>query len=224
MRHFWRRGANAIQRGRSEKPYAIAIPEQQDDRRRLAAMVNLLRAHGIEVSRAKDAFKVKEGDYAAGTYLVRLDQPYRGYALDLLTAQKYPIDKAPFDPYDVVAWALPFSFGVEVKAIEDEAVKQVPVEAVASPVSYAGAIGGTGGVYLVRDRGQESLLAARARLAGFTVEVAEKPFSAGGRDYRAGSWIVRDQPRLRPELEKVAAELDLDVAAVAAAPEVARHP
>jgi hypothetical protein len=122
---------------------------------------------------------------------VRLDQPYRGYALDLLTPQKYPIDKAPYEPYDVVAWALPFSFGVDVKAIEDEAVKQVPVDAVAAPVSYAGAISGEGGVYLLRDRGQESLLAARARLAGFTV-VAEKAFTAAA--HRAGSWIVRDQP------------------------------
>jgi hypothetical protein len=223
MRNFWRRGATAVRRGRTEKPYAIAIPEQQDDRRRLAAMVNLLRAHGIEVSRSRAAFKVKEGDYPAGTYLVRLDQPYRGYALDLLTAQKYPIDKAPFAPYDVVAWALPFSFGVDVKAVDDEAVRLVPVDEVAAPVSYAGAIKGEGGVYLLRDRGQEALLAARARLAGFTVEVAEKPFSAAGRDYRAGSWIVRDQPRLRPALEQAAAELDLDVAAVAGAPDVARH-
>ncbi len=223
MRHFWRRGANAVQRGRTDKPYAVALPEQQDDRRRLAALVNLLRAHGIEVSRAREAFKVKEGEYPAGTFLVRMDQPYRGYALDLLLAQKYPIDKAPFDPYDVVAWALPFSFGVDVKPIGDEAVRQVPLDPVSTLVTYAGAINGDGGVFLVRDRGQEGMLAARTRLAGFAVEAAEKPFSAGGRDYRAGSWIVRDQPRLRPALERVAAELDLEVAAVADAPAVARH-
>ena len=224
MRHFWRRGANALERGRNDKPYAVVIPEQQEDRRRLATLVNLVRAHGIEVSRARSAFKVKEGEYPAGTFVVPMEQPYRGYALDLLTAQKYPIDKAPFDPYDVVSWSLPFSFGVEVKAVADEAVKRVPLDPVTAPVSYAGAVQGHSGVFLVRDQGQEALLAARVRLASFVVEVAEKPFSAGGRDYRAGSWILRDQPGVRAALEAAAAELDLDVNAVAAAPAVPHHP
>ncbi|HET8646494.1 MAG TPA: M14 family zinc carboxypeptidase, partial [Vicinamibacteria bacterium] len=223
MRNFWRRGQRAVQRGRTEKPYAVAMREEQDDRRRLAALVNLLRDHGIEVGRARAAFKVAEGEYPAGTFLVRMDQPYRGYALDLLLPQKYPIDKAPFEPYDVVAWALPISYGVEVKAIEDASVRDVAVDPVSAPVVYAGGVSGEGGVYLVRDRGQESLLAARARLAAFAVEVAEKPFSAGGRDYRAGSWIVREQPRLREALARAAQELDLEVAAVAQAPDVPRH-
>jgi len=43
--------------------------------------------------------------------VVRMDQPYRGYALDLLTAQKFPADKTPYEPYDDVAWALPFGLG-----------------------------------------------------------------------------------------------------------------
>src|SRR6185503_15972112 len=169
LRHFWRRGANAIQRGRTDKPYAVVIPEEQDDRRRLAALVNLLRAHGIEVSRAQAAFKVKEGDYPAGTFVVRMQQPYRGYALDLLLPQKYPIDKAPFDPYDVVSWALPLSYGVDVKPIEDEAVRQVPLAPVTAAVTYSGRISGEGGVFLVPDRGQEAMLAARTRLAAFAV-------------------------------------------------------
>src|SRR5262245_46095710 len=63
LRNFYRRGANNVRKGTTDKPYAIAIPEKQDDRRRLARLVNLLRAHGIEVSRATQAFKVKEGDY-----------------------------------------------------------------------------------------------------------------------------------------------------------------
>ena len=41
-------------------------------------------AHGIEVGRATAPFKVAEGEFAAGTYVVRLDQPYRNYAVDLL--------------------------------------------------------------------------------------------------------------------------------------------
>ena len=224
LRNFWRRGSNAVRKGASEKPYAIAIPEKQDDKRRLARLVNLLRDHAIEVSRAPEAFKVKEGDYPAGTYLVRLDQPYRGFALDLLLPQKYPADKAPYDAYDDVAWALPVSLGVEVKAIEDEAVRQVKLEPVTTPVVYRAAVPGDAAFYLVRDSGQEALLAARVRLAGFKVEAAEKSFSAGGKDYPAGSWIVTGQTGLRSALESVAAELAIEADGVSSAPDVKRHP
>jgi hypothetical protein len=223
LRNLWRRGVNGVRKGGTEKPYAIAIPEKQDDRRRLARLVNLLREHGIEVSRAGEAFKVKEGDFPAGTFLVRMDQPYRSYALDLLTPQKYPADKAPYEAYDDVAWALPLSLGVEVSAIEDEAVRQVPVTLVSEPVAYKGQVASDGAVYLVRDSGQEALLAARVRLARFKVEAAEKAFGSGGQDYPAGSWILPAQPGLRAVLDGVAAELGLEVDSASGPPDVKRH-
>jgi Zinc carboxypeptidase len=224
LRNFYRRGANNVRKGGTEKPYAIAIPEKQDDRRRLGRLVNLLRAHGIEVSRASQAFKVKEGDYPAGTFLVRLDQPYRGFALDLLPPQKYPADKAPYDAYDDVAWALPVSLGVETKPIEDESVRQVPLSSVSEDVAYKGEVEGEGSFYLLRDTGQEGLLAARVRLARFKVEAAEKSFGSGGQDYPAGSWIIPGQPGLRAALDSVASELALDFQPASGAPDVKRHP
>ncbi len=224
LRTFWRRGASAVRKGSSDKPFAIAIPEKQNDLRRLARLVSLLREHGIEVSRANGAFKVKEGEYPAGTFLVKMDQPYRGYALDLLTPQKYPADKAPHPAYDDVAWALPVSLDVEVKAIEDEAVKVVPVTAVTQPVDYKGAVASSGKVFLLRDLGQEALLAARTRLAPFKIEVAEAAFRAGGKDYPAGSWIISDQDGLKARLDAVAAELALSFDTAGSAPNVKRHP
>jgi hypothetical protein len=223
LHNFWRRGVNAVRKGETEKPYAIAIPEKQDDRRRLARLVNLLRDHGIEVSRVQEAFKVKEGEYPAGTFVVRLDQPYRGFALDLLTPQKYPADKAPYDAYDDVAWSLPVALGVETKAIEDETVRGVKLSPVAERVAYKGQVAGDAGVFLIRDSGQEGLLAARVRLAGFKVEAAEKSFAAGGKDYPAGSWIVTGQSGLRSALDNVAADLAIDVDSAASAPDVKRH-
>ena len=47
----------------------------------------------------------------AGTYVVRLDQPYRNYAVDLLTPQHYPKDGEP--PYDDVSWELPANYHLQ---------------------------------------------------------------------------------------------------------------
>ena len=223
LRNFWRRGRNAVRKGETEKPHAVVIPEKQDDPLRLAAMIDLLRAHGIEVSRAGEAFKVREGDYPAGTYVVRMDQPYRGYALDLLLPQKYPADKAPWEAYDDVAWSLPVSFGVEARTIDDDAVRRVAVAPVTEPVAPRGRVTGDGPVFLVRDAGQEALLQARIRLARFDVEAAEAAFTSGGIAYPRGSWVIAAQPGLRPVLEAVASELALDVTSAAAAPEVRGH-
>jgi hypothetical protein len=225
LRNFWRRGRNAVRKGETEKPWAVAIPEKQNDRRRLAALVNLLRAHGIEVGRASEAFKVKEGDFPAGTFLVRTAQPYRSWALDLLLPQKYPADKAPYPAYDDVAWSLPVAMGVESKPIDDEAVRRVSTVLVTQDVGYGGSLAGDGAFYLVKDTGQESLLAARVRLGGkVKVEAAEKPFSSGGVDYPAGSWVIAHQPNLRPTLEAAAADWDLALEPTDAAPSVPRHP
>ena len=201
LRNFWRRGRNAVRRGESEAPYAIAIPEAQDDRRRLAALVDLLRAHGIEVARARAPFRVKEGAFPAGTFVVRMDQPYRGYALDLLTAQKYPADKAPYPPYDDVAWALPFSFGVETREIDDAGVRGVALDPVAGPVALPGRVEGDGAVYLVADTGQEALLAARVRLRDFRWRPPRRRSPPRAATIPPGSWVIPDQPGLRAALE-----------------------
>jgi hypothetical protein len=223
LRNFWRRGHNALNRGASEKPFAVVLPEKQDDTRRLALMLNLLREHGIEVHRATAGFKVAEGEFPAGTYVVKMEQPYRSYALDLLLPQKYPIEKALYDPYDDVGWALPVSYGVEAKPIEDEAVRRVSLAPVTALLPVAGRVAGDGAVYLVKDTGQEALLAARVRLARFKVEAAEKPFSSGGVDYPAGSWVLPAQPGLRGALDSMSSELGLDVEVADGLPAGPRH-
>jgi len=223
LRDFWRKGQRAIDLGSSEPPYAVAIPEKQTDRDRLAALVNLLRAHGIEVSRSIEAFEAGDKALPAGTFVVRMDQPYRGYAVDLLLPQKYPIDEAEHRPYDDVTFSLSSSFGVDVVAVKDPSAREVATELVTSDVSYTGTVSGRGPVFVLRDTGQEKLLAARHRLAGFEIEVAETSFTHDGADYPAGSWILGPQDGLGAVLEEVASELPLDFVSASSKPDVARH-
>ena len=42
---------------------------------------------------------------------MRLDQPYRNYAVDLLTPQHYPKDGS--EPYDDVSWELPAHYHLQ---------------------------------------------------------------------------------------------------------------
>jgi hypothetical protein len=228
LRDFHVKGKRAVERGAVEPPYAYVIPEAQSDRARLAQLVNLVREHGIEVHRARAAFRLGQGknerEYPAGTFVVRLDQPYRSYAMDLLDRQRYPAHTAPYVSYDDVSWSLSAHFGVEVARAEEARVREVPLEPVTTLVKYAGKVEGDGPVFLLRDAGQESLHTARHRLAKFRVEAAERPFSHGGAEYPAGSWILPAQRGLREALDSLAAELGLDFASAPEAPSVSRHP
>jgi hypothetical protein len=150
LRNFYQKGVNSIERGRREKPHAFFIPERQRDPRRMAYLVNQLRRHGIEILRRAGA------DTARG-YVIRLDQPYRNFAVSLLTKQNFPSD-APNPPYDDVAWTLGYMYGVDVRPINDAAVFRWAVTPFADTVVYSGSVTGTGSRWLVRYTGQSELL------------------------------------------------------------------
>ena len=221
LANFYLKGVHSWRKGVEEAPYAILIPDDQGDRLRVAQLVARLLSQHIEVQRAAEALVLKEGSFPAGTYVVRLDQPYRNYAVDLLLPQNYPKDQGA--PYDDVSWELPANYHLAVVASADPAVRTAKLVAQTQPPQPTGTVTGSGRVYLLKDTGQESLLEVRYRLAGFAVSIAERPFSAGGVEYPAGSWILPEQRGLAEALRSTATDLALDFTAVADMPVVARH-
>jgi hypothetical protein len=221
LRNFYRKGFNSWQRGVAGEPFAFVIPDGGADRRRVAQMVNLLMRQGIEVARAREAFEVREGGFEAGSFVVRLDQPYRNYAVDLLLPQEFP--DSEHKPYDDTSWALPVNFGVEAVPVDDRRVLDIELEPVVDEVHPAGRIAGAGRVLLLADTGQEALLEARFRLADFGLRIADAPFTVGSRAYPVGSWILESRPGLDDAVERVAIDLGLDLSRVAVSPEVVSH-
>ena len=184
-------------------------------------MIGRLMGQHIEVSRAQNAIQLKEGSFPAGTYVVRLDQPYRNYAVDLLTPQHYPKDGEP--PYDDVSWELPANFHLQAIATADAGIRDAKLTQLAEVPHPKGHVTGNGSAYLLKDTGQESFLAARYRLANFEIEIAERDFDAGGTKFPAGSWILTNQSGLHDAIASTAAELGLDFTQVAGIPDVPRH-
>jgi hypothetical protein len=222
LRNFYQKSYNSLQKGIAGNPFAFVIPADQPDPRRVTQMLNRLMTQHIEVSRATSAFQTKEGNFPAGSYIVRLDQPYRNYAVDLILPQEFPAD-AEHAPYDDISWALPVHYGVDVKRIDDSAILKAPMESVTQELRPQGKITGAGGVFLLNDRGQEALLAARYRLSGFQIKIVEKTFRAGSIDYAPGSWIIPDQPAVRDAVQKVADEFGLDFEATTSVPTAPQH-
>jgi hypothetical protein len=216
---FWTKGNRALQKGRTEAPYAWVLPPDQRDPARLAYLVNQLRQHRIEVHRLTAETKAGAKTWPAGTYVVRMDQPYGTFANNLLEEQKFPADE-PNPPYDDVAWTWPLLYGVTAEPVADRKIFDAPMEPVAANLEAVGTVGGTGEVFLLRDTGQTALLEARVMLGTNQVDAAEVAFTAGGVSYPPGSWIVQAP---RAAVEEVARRTGLAFTAAATAPDVRRH-
>jgi hypothetical protein len=218
LRNFYRKSWDSLQKGLTQPPYAFLIPENQGDPERVAQMVGRLMSQQIEVARAQSAIQLEEGSFPAGTYVVRLDQPYRNYAVDLLTPQRYPKDGEA--PYDDVSWELPAHYHLQAIPTADAAIRGAALTTLTEPPHVAGKVTGVGAVYLLKDSGQESFLAARYRLANFEIQIAEQEFEIGGAKFPAGSWILSSQPGLTEAIQSAATELGLDFTRVSTIPGV----
>ena len=221
LRNFYRKAWDSWQKGLTQPPYAFLIPEDQGDPARVAQMIGRLVGQQIEVDRAQSAIQLKEGNFPAGTYVVRLDQPYRNYAVDLLTPQHYPKDGEA--PYDDVSWELPAHYHLQAIPTADASIRNVALTRLTGPPRPTGRVSGAGPTYLLKDTGQESFLAARYHLADFEIQIAERDFEEGNTKFPAGSWILASQAGLHEAILSTAAELGLDFIRVSTPPDVPCH-
>ncbi|HEY3738392.1 MAG TPA: M14 metallopeptidase family protein [Bryobacteraceae bacterium] len=138
---LWNRyqaGRDTIARFKKEPPFAYVIPMQQHDDSEASALAEKLLLNGIEVKRAKTELKVGARQFAAGSYVVLMDQPFALLVKDLFEPQKYP-DLGEL-PYDVTGWTLPMQMGVEVAPLTDPVAAEVrgELEPVTSVAPYTG--------------------------------------------------------------------------------------
>ena len=115
LQNFYLKGKRSVAKATNEGPAAYVIPADNPRPVEVADAVNLLRLMGVEVHAAKNDFTVRDQKYGAGSYVVRMDQPYRNAAIAFLEKQNFPEDE-PNQPYDDVAWTWPLLFGVEGRA------------------------------------------------------------------------------------------------------------
>ncbi len=202
VENFYRKSLNSIEAGKTKAPHAFVIPAGQRDMTRVARLVNLLRVQAIEVGRATSEVKVKEGTFPAGSFIVKLNQPYGRLAKTLLEKQTYP------DPnlrtYDDSGWTMGLMNHTEVKTIEDKAILDVPAEILSADAKITGAVAGSGSVTAVMHNGSLNLVTLRYRLKDLPVKAAKTAFKAGAAEYPAGSFIIEGNgDRVRREIESL---------------------
>ena len=206
VENYYRKSMNAVKKGGDKPPHAFVIPGGQSDQTQVDRVVNLLRRQAIEVHRATGAVSVKEGTFPAGSYIVKLNQPYGPLAKTLIEKQTYP-DPA-LTTYDDSAWSMGMANNIEIKTIEDKSILDAPAALLKEDVvtigvlaDPRGAIGSNDPVYVVRHNGSLNLITLRYRLKEVAIKAAWAPFKAGDTEFPAGSLLIPGSDRARKEIE-----------------------
>jgi hypothetical protein len=216
VENFYKKSANGVAAGSNKPPHGFVIPAGQRDQTQVDRVVNLLRRQAIEVHQASSPITVKEGTFPAGSYVVKLNQPYGRLAKTLIEKQTYP--DAALTTYDDSAWTMPLANNIEVQTIEDKSILEVSAALLSADVVTKGAVSGEGrtGVFAVKHNGSLNLVTLRYRLKDVAVKAAKAAFTAGEEEYPAGSFLVPASDRARQEIEA----LGLVAASLPSAPDV----
>jgi hypothetical protein len=160
--------------------------------------------------------------FPAGSYLVRMDQPYSRIADALLDYQYW----SPRDPqqsvYDDTGWTFGEAANVQVVRITDTKILDAAMDRVNGDIRSAGGVTGSGSVYLVNANADNNLITLRYRLRKASFDSAEEPFDVAGRKFNPGSFIIRNASA--DEVNKATSDLGIQALAVATAPTVKSHP
>jgi hypothetical protein len=221
--NMYQMGRDAIEEGKSGM-FAYVIPMEQWDRGEAFNLVGVLRRGGIEVERATADFTAGGTSYAKGSFVIRCDQAFRPYLVDLMETQDYPDrrqtpDGPPDPPYDLAGWTLPLQMGVRVERIE-ESFEFHTEEVAGLVVGDPGAITGDAGYGFVLSHQPNYAAWAANRLLGEGERLywAKNGFRAAGREYEAGTILIESKGNDTANRVKSMTELGLDFTGISSQP------
>ena len=188
----------------------------------------------------KDARAVPK-TFSAGSYIVDLDQPQRIFVKAILE-QDTPQDKAfveeqmarfkrnqmrgkgqpkeDYGFYDITAWSLPLAFGVDAWWTEESTnVAGTMVDASHIERIRTGNVTGRAQIsYIIPyETDTTSALVMRLLQNDHKVAVATRPLNAGGRNWKAGTFVVRvsrNPESIHDRIAQYAREMGVNVVAV----------
>jgi hypothetical protein len=205
----------AVEISRATSAFSVTLPAKKPEKR-------------PKKDEAKDKVNEKEAppapntrEFPAGSYVIRMDQPYSRIADALLDYQYWSPEDPQKTPYDDTGWTFGELFNVQVTRVTDPKVLGAAMERV-TEIHAPGGVKGEGAVFAISNNAEPALATLRYRLRDASIDAAEEPFEGGGRKFSRGSFVVKNVSRA--DLERATADLGLQAVALSSAPGVKAHP
>jgi hypothetical protein len=249
LKNFYLKAKRSIAKPNEEGPAAYVLPGDDPRTGLQAELLRVLQKQEVEISRATSAFTVtlpakkpkksakhdatKDDDkdkdaaapttreFPAGSYIIRMDQPYSRIADALLDHQYWSPDDPQKTPYDDTGWTFGELFGVQVVRVTDTGVLTASMETV-KDVRAPGGVKNDGTVFAISNYAEPSLATLRYKSKSTSMDVAEESFEADGKKFNRGTILLRNAGRA--DLDRAASDVGLQALALSAMPNVKTHP
>ncbi len=222
LHNFYLKSKRSVAKAKTEGPAAYVFPGDDPRPNEAADLVNLLKMQGCEVHKTDKEIETKDGKFPAGSYVVRMDQPYSRMADMLLDTQYYNVNDPR--PYDDTGWTLGPLRNVKTVRVKDVAVLDAPMTLTNGMAKVTGKIAGSGAAgWVINHNAESALVQLRFRLKDVKIEAAEDSFKIGDKQFNAGSYVIKAGGDVAARLTKEATELGITVNAVDKLPEVKTH-
>jgi hypothetical protein len=226
LSNYYLKAQRSVAKARAEGPAAYVFPASDPRHGQQAQLLDLLQRHGAEVHRTTAPATIGEQTFAAGSYVVRMDQPF-SRAVDMMLDRQYYNPDDP-RPYDDTGWTFGPLYNAETVRVEDVAVLDVPMQPVTERVRPTGSVMNANGAraFIIDYNADNNLAAFRFRHPDLRMQAAEAAFDAAGRSFKAGAFIIPtsgNPGNLAQLLGNAAGEFGFTAVGVGAAPSVAAH-
>jgi hypothetical protein len=190
LEQFYLLGKRSIAKAANEGPSAWVFDAAQKRQGQLTDLMSLLRTHGVEVQQSDAPFSVavdwppsakkEKTDFAKGSFIIRMDQPYSRLADAMLDVQYVRGDEKV---YDDTGWTLGYLKNVDFKRVANSEVLKVPAH------TWTGARAFAAGNVI--ENNADTLLPRLVWANGATHWlVAEEPFTVDTKKYPAGTIVA----------------------------------
>jgi len=226
LENFYLKSKRSVAKARTEGPAAYLIPGGTKRPLAAARLVNLLRKNRVEIHVANAEVTVGKDKYPAGSYVVRMDQPYSRCA-DMLLDTQYYNPKDP-RPYDDTGWTLGPLHNVKTLRVTDAKILDAAMSLLNQDVAVEGKILGKdkAAAFAINHSAEPELMTFRYRLKDIKMLAAEDEFSQGNVKFVSGSFIIPSDGNpadLESQLSSAAKDLGLTVHRLAALPKIKTH-
>jgi hypothetical protein len=248
LQNFYERSKRSVLKAKHEGPAAWILSADEPSLGRQSELVEVLLRQRVEVTRARAPFSVtvrrapgggggagaaagggrgaaaatETKQFPAGSYIVRMDQPYSRIADALLDYQYWAPNDPQKRPYDDTGWTFPEAFGAPAVRTTDTTVLKVAGDLVTGPVRAPGGVVGSGALYAINNAADVQMATLRYALKDADIQAVEEPFEAEGHKFNRGTFIIRNVPAAT--LDAATKELGLKAIGLSTPPTPRMHP
>jgi hypothetical protein len=243
LHNYYLKSKRSIEKPNDAGPAGYVLVANEAAANRQMELLKVLAKQHVELSRLTDAATVslppparpKQADdnkpeksepprtqtFPAGSYVIRMDQPFSRVADALLDRQYWSPEDPQKHPYDDTGWSFGDLFNAQVVRVTDRAILGAKMEKIPDLSRTMADAAPNSSIYAINNTGQTSLAGLVYALKGADITIAEAAFESDGHHLAPGSLIVQQvaSDRLNPLLHDFA----LKAYSLSALPKVQTH-